>query len=113
MVGRKGVMDDLCRLDSALTIVDKDLWLHFQGLGFQLCTFFHKAFSRWFAGFLPTATLYRFWDYLFFTASRTRDDSDPPARHNLIDLALTCMSESVGRAQLLHCKSASEILECF
>jgi len=113
MVGRKGVMDDLCLLDSVLTIVDKELWLHFQGLGFQLFSFFHKAFLRWFAGFLPTATLYRFWDYLFFTASRTRDDSDPPARHNLIDLALTCMSESVGRAQLLHCKSASEILECF
>merc|ERR1719193_2609948 len=115
MIGRNGVMADLSLLDSALSVMDKELWLHFQGVGFQLFTFFHKAFLRWFAGFLPSPTLLQFWDYLFFTVMTPTNEEQSNSsyvlpdlrlteRHPLIDLALTTME--IGRDDLMHCQSS-------
>jgi len=121
MIGRNGVMADLSLLDSALSVMDKELWLHFQGVGFQLFTFFHKAFLRWFAGFLPSPTLLQFWDYLFFTVMTPTNEEQSNSsyvlpdlrlteRHPLIDLALTTME--IGRDDLMHCQSSLQIFQC-
>eukprot|EP00397_Hematodinium_sp_SG-2012_P000041 GEMP01000041.1.p1 GENE.GEMP01000041.1~~GEMP01000041.1.p1 ORF type:complete len:2091 (+),score=428.42 GEMP01000041.1:4855-11127(+) len=118
IIGSKGVMDDIILLDCALAVDDKDLWLRFQALGFQLFTFFHKAFVCLFAGFMPTATLFRFWDYLFFSASKfavpdlsrsAETTAVPNARHSLIDLSITVLR--VNKEQLLRCKNAREIAD--
>eukprot|EP00397_Hematodinium_sp_SG-2012_P000048 GEMP01000048.1.p1 GENE.GEMP01000048.1~~GEMP01000048.1.p1 ORF type:complete len:3361 (+),score=619.04 GEMP01000048.1:133-10215(+) len=118
MIGNNGVMHDICLLDSALAVIDKDTWLHLQGLGFQLYSFFHTAFIRWFAGFLPSATLFRFWDYLFFTASKFAAENPsalkvikggefPHGRHALINLSMAVMRKH--KKDLLHCTNAMQI----
>mmetsp|Transcript_80667 Transcript_80667/g.152431 ORF Transcript_80667/g.152431 Transcript_80667/m.152431 type:complete len:3749 (-) Transcript_80667:216-11462(-) len=108
-----GVTQDLFDLDSCLSRYQRDLWIHLKGLGFNLSTVFHGAFMRLYAFYLPTATLFRFWDLLF--SETTKEDGQKvsdanrkkPSRHVLIDLAYAALKYL--KSVLLQCNSVLEI----
>lgn len=106
----KGVTEDVFHLNSCLTRYNKELWVHMTSVGFNLSSVFHGAFMRWFAFYLPTATLYRFWDLLFSETINRSSGKGKPSRHVLIDLAYGALKAC--SPVLMSCNSSMEIHDC-
>merc|ERR1719487_792119 len=109
--------DDIFHLNSCLARYDRDLWIHMTGHGFHLSSVFHGAFMRLFAFYMPTATVYRFWDLLFSETTRYHHGNHDMKhikarypRHSLIDLAYGAMK--FCRSTLLKCESEREFRDC-
>lgn len=105
LADRRGAMEDVHRLHVALARYERQLWVHFNALGFHLAVVFHGAFMRLFATYLPTTSCFRFWDLLF--AESTKSLPHKPARHSLIDLAFGVLCKD--KSKLLKCNSALEV----
>jgi len=108
----RGVQEDVLHLSSIILTFERELWIHFGVVGFQLASVFHGVFMRLYAQTLPTASLFCLWDLLF--SESTRGPSTPgnhkPQRHTLIDLGYAALCQC--RAQLLQCESSLEIHDC-
>jgi hypothetical protein len=108
---RKGPFEDVNRVLFFLARFERDLWIHLSALGFHLSTVFYGAFMRLFASFLPSASLFRFWDFLFSeTVNPLRTKTKKPPRHCLIDLAFGTLQRC--KTQLLATESALEAQHC-
>jgi hypothetical protein len=105
LVAGSGAMQDVTLLECCLAYHENALWQRLQALGFQLSTVFYGAFMRLFATYMPTASVFRFWDILF--AQSTDFTTEPHARSYLIDLAFGLMRAK--RQELMQCNSALEI----
>jgi hypothetical protein len=100
-----GAMHDVALLECCLAYHEHELWLHMTKLGFQLPCVFYGAFMRLYATYMPTATVFRFWDILF---SQTTDPkAQPSGRAYLIDLAFAVVRAK--KADIMECESAVEI----
>jgi len=104
-----GAMEDIHLLDMCLAYHKAPLWNFFNAIGFQLASVFYGAFMRLFATYMPTLTVYRFWDILFaHTADpRVARKPNPNPRDPLISLAYGIIM--VTEKELMQCKSASEV----
>jgi hypothetical protein len=71
-------------------------------------TVFYGAFTRLYATFLPTATVFRFWDILL--PYSTHENAKPHARAYLIDLAFGVFK--TRKAEFMNCQSAYEMRCC-
>jgi len=100
-----GAMQDVTLLDCCLAYHEHDLWQKLNALGFQLSTVFYGAFMRLFATYMPTATVFRFWDILFSQSADPK--AQPHARAYLIDLAFGLMRAK--KRSLIACESALEV----
>merc|ERR1719305_1152979 len=115
-------MRDVYILFCALKRYQPDLHNHLSGLGFHPATVFYGAFMRWFAGYMPHATLFRFWDIMFSESTRHKFDAEAPPvgvqlgddrkprRHILIDFAYAVLKACIP--QLMRCESALEAKDC-
>lgn len=99
-----GAMLDVMLLDCCLAYYVPQLWNKFQQLGFELSTVFYGAFMRLFATYMPTASVFRFWDLVFF---RSTDPTESYARQPLINLAFGLLRSR--QKELLLCNSAFEV----
>lgn len=99
-----GAMQDIALLECCLAYHEHDLWLKLTCLGFQLSTIFYGAFMRLFATYMPTATVFRFWDILLSQSSDPK--AQPHARSYLIDLSFGMLRAK--KKELLQCESALE-----
>jgi hypothetical protein len=103
-----GALADVCLLESCLAYHEPKLWAYFNKLGFQIVTVFYGAFMRLFATYMPTATVFRFWDVLLpMSADPT---AEPNARIYLVDLAFGVLK--LRKEALMVCQSAVEIRAC-
>jgi hypothetical protein len=119
-------MNDVCFLDTALSIYEPALYQKLTSCGFYCSMFFYKAFMRLYASVLPELTLFRFWDRLFYETTAggpPEGKSDPmaqmpPQRAVLIELAFGALTQSEDeggmglRENLMACSSSAEILDC-
>jgi hypothetical protein len=67
-----GAMEDINLLECCLAYHEPELWMFMNRLGFQLPTVFYGAFMRLYATYLPTASVFRFWDILFTFATEEK-----------------------------------------
>jgi len=107
---RRGVMDDLLRLNYILSRMEPELWVHLNALGFHPSMVFHASFMRLFAFTLPVTSLFRLWDMLLGESCRRDLPANKPARHGLIDLAYAGLTTC--RDAILKCQSAAEVQSC-
>eukprot|EP00811_Abedinium_folium_P036606 NODE_92_length_3730_cov_8.224258.p1 GENE.NODE_92_length_3730_cov_8.224258~~NODE_92_length_3730_cov_8.224258.p1 ORF type:complete len:1121 (+),score=246.57 NODE_92_length_3730_cov_8.224258:36-3365(+) len=100
-------MEDVFHLDGILAIREIEIWTHLQSLGFQLQTVFYGAFMRLFAFMLPTASLFRLWDLLFYESTIS---DHKPRRHILLDFSYAAIRAC--KPTLIQCESAAEAHDC-
>eukprot|EP00931_Biecheleriopsis_adriatica_P040925 TRINITY_DN23439_c0_g1_i1.p1 TRINITY_DN23439_c0_g1~~TRINITY_DN23439_c0_g1_i1.p1 ORF type:complete len:3484 (+),score=873.59 TRINITY_DN23439_c0_g1_i1:112-10563(+) len=105
LVSGSGAMQDVHLLECCLAYHEKDLYLRMQGMGFQLSTIFYGAFMRWYATYMPTASVFRFWDALLLQS--TNPKVQPHGRVYLINLAFGAIRAK--RTELMLCESAFEM----
>lgn len=105
LVSGSGALQDLSVLECCVAYHMNDLWQHMTALGFQYSTVFYGAFMRLYATYMPTASVFRFWDILL--ASSTDPSMQPTSRTYIIDLAFGIIRSK--RELLMACKSALEI----
>merc|ERR1719183_3295594 len=98
-------MHDVALLECCLSYHEHELWSYMTRIGLQLPTIFYGAFMRLYATYMPTASVFRFWDILF--AQSTDFTTEPHARSYLIDFAFGLMRAK--RQELMQCMSALEI----
>eukprot|EP00928_Gymnodinium_smaydae_P067961 TRINITY_DN5099_c0_g2_i2.p1 TRINITY_DN5099_c0_g2~~TRINITY_DN5099_c0_g2_i2.p1 ORF type:complete len:3332 (+),score=752.58 TRINITY_DN5099_c0_g2_i2:2916-12911(+) len=101
----QGVIADVALLDCCVSYYEPKVWQHFDALGFQLATVFSGCFYRLYATYMPTSTVFRFWDALF--AHTTDSKAHPHGRAHLINLAFALLRAK--RADILLCESALEV----
>lgn len=134
LIAGSGAMQDVNLLECCLAYHEKDLYLRglalkevgrvaargMHSLGFEPCTIFYGAFmrqshlrliridqsDRWYATFLPTATVFRLWDAILFQSTNPKSQS-LGGRDFLIDLAFASMRAK--RNELMDCESAFEM----
>jgi len=108
-----GAMHDVALLECCLAYHEHDLWAFLTRIGFQMACIFYGAFMRLFATYMPTATVFRFWDILFSQSSDPK--AQPSGRAYLIDLAFAMLKSK--KESIMACESALEvrnlILGCF
>merc|ERR1711871_361119 len=68
----QGASDDIYHLNSCVSRYLPNLWIHMSALGFHLASVFHGFFMSMGAFYMPTATVFRFWD--LFISESTRHD---------------------------------------
>ncbi|CAE8604779.1 unnamed protein product [Polarella glacialis] len=100
-----GALQDVFLLECCLAYHENALWSRMNALGFQISTIFYGAFMRIFATYMPTASVFRFWDALF--AQSTNLKAQPHARAYLINLAFAIIRSK--STELLLCESAYEM----
>ena len=105
LLSGSGVMDDVHLLECCISYHLPKLWTKMVASGFQLSTVFYGAFTRLFATFMPTATVFRFWDILF--AQSTDPQALPNGRAYLVDLAYGIISSK--KEDIMQAQSAYEI----
>jgi len=110
LCNHKGAQEDVLHLATCLHRYDRELSTHLNSLGFHLSTVFHGAFMRLFAFYLPTASVFRFWDLIFSQSTRIPKGVNKGPRHSLIDLAYATLMRC--RPTLLLCDSALEVRDC-
>eukprot|EP00441_Pelagodinium_beii_P032443 CAMPEP_0197641952 /NCGR_PEP_ID=MMETSP1338-20131121/15748_1 /TAXON_ID=43686 ORGANISM="Pelagodinium beii, Strain RCC1491" /NCGR_SAMPLE_ID=MMETSP1338 /ASSEMBLY_ACC=CAM_ASM_000754 /LENGTH=3533 /DNA_ID=CAMNT_0043215005 /DNA_START=82 /DNA_END=10683 /DNA_ORIENTATION=- len=103
--GSGGPMEDVLLLECCLVYYDKDLWMRLQAVGFQLATVFYGAFMRWYATYMPTASVFRFWDALLMQT--TDPDAQPTGKAYLINLAFATLR--CKKNELMLAESAFEM----
>jgi len=99
-----GAMHDVALLECCLAYHEHELWSFMTRIGLQLPTIFYGAFMRLYATYMPTATVFRFWDILFAQTSDPK--AQPSGRVYLIDLAFGIIRSK--RDDLMQCESAME-----
>lgn len=99
-----GAMGDVQLLEMAVAHRDPELWRKFEAVGFHLSMVFYGAFMRLFATYVPTTTLYRFWDILF---AQSTDHTATFPRLHLVDLAYGILKAE--RAELMLAESTAEV----
>lgn len=100
-----GAMHDITLLECCIAYHSTVLWQRMNALGFNLATVFYGAFMRLFATYMPTSTVFRFWDIVF--SQSTDPTAQPHARAYLIDLAFGIIR--TRKLELMACKSAKEM----
>jgi len=105
LVGGSGAIQDVHLLECAVAYHDKELYQCMSAMGFDLSTVFYGAFMRWFATYMPTASVFRLWDALLLQSSNPK--AQPHARANLIDLGFATLRAK--RTELMSCQSALEM----
>jgi len=100
-----GAMQDVALLECCLAYHEPEIWKCLNAIGFQLPCVFYGAFMRLYATYLPTASVFRFWDILFSQSSDPK--VRPHARVHLVDLAFGVIRAK--KAELLLCTSADEV----
>jgi len=119
MADHSGAMYDVFLLHCIIVHKDRDLSIHLNAQGFHLCTVFYGAFMRWYAFYLPTASVFRLWDLLFSESTRHERRKGleshestrlKPQRHVLINLAVAVLKAC--RPKLMNSDSALEAKDC-
>jgi len=105
-----GALEDVQILGCCLMYHDRDLWNRMQALGFHMANTFYGMFMRLYATYMPTASVFRFWDLLFSQSTLHQEMVNPHARGHLIDLAFGVLM--ARKADLMLCESALEMHEC-
>eukprot|EP00933_Yihiella_yeosuensis_P053655 TRINITY_DN5191_c0_g1_i4.p1 TRINITY_DN5191_c0_g1~~TRINITY_DN5191_c0_g1_i4.p1 ORF type:complete len:1026 (-),score=234.54 TRINITY_DN5191_c0_g1_i4:181-2922(-) len=108
LVAGGGAMQDVALLECCLSYHEPQVWQRLNAIGFQLSTVFYGCFMRLFATYMPTATVFRFWDMLF--AQSTNNKASPNARAYLVNLAFGIIRAK--KLELLVCESALEMRQC-
>jgi hypothetical protein len=103
-----GAMDDVFLLECCLAYHAPDLWMFLHRIGFQLPTVFYGAFMRLFATYMPTATVFRFWDILITYSQEPH--AQPHHRAYLIDLAFGVLRSI--KEDIMQCESAYDVRTC-
>lgn len=106
LLAGSGAMQDVNLLECCMAYHERDLYFRMTALGFELSTIFYGAFMRWYATFIPTATVFRFWDALLFQSTNPKTQS-LGGRDYLIDLAFATLRAK--RNELMECESAAEM----
>jgi len=106
LIAGGGAMQDVNLLECCVAYHERDLFFRMSALGFELSTIFYGAFMRWYATFMPTATVFRFWDALLFQSTNPKTQS-LGGRDYLIDLAFGALRAK--RNELMECESAAEM----
>lgn len=100
-----GAMHDVALLESCLAHHEPQLWQKLNCIGFQLATVFYGAFMRLYSTYMPTSSVFRFWDLLFSQSTDPR--ALPHHRVYLVDLAFGVLRPR--KLQILACQSALEV----
>jgi hypothetical protein len=102
-------MNDVNLLEGFLVGQEPVLFQYLSSIGFHLATVFYGAFMRLFATYMPTATVFRFWDILFAESTRPLTGSEKQgraARDLLVTLAYAIVRSK--KDSLLLCQSGAE-----
>jgi len=105
LMAGNGAIQDVHLLECCLAYHEPGLWNAMNRLGFTLATVFYGAFMRLYATYMPTVSVFRFWDLLF--AYSTEPNPQPHQRVYLIDLAFGVLSSR--KADIQMCNSAHEV----
>ncbi|CAJ1444994.1 unnamed protein product [Effrenium voratum] len=105
LIAGSGAMQDVNLLECCLAYHERDLFFRMTCLGFEVSTVFYGAFMRWFATYMPTASVFRFWDALLFQSTNPKTQS--LGRGYLIDLAFGTLRAK--RTELMACQSGAEM----
>jgi hypothetical protein len=73
-------MLDINLLEGYLAGLDIELYQYLSSIGFHVSMVFYGCFMRLYATYMPTSTVFRFWDMLFAEAVRPQD---PPSSNPL------------------------------
>mmetsp|Transcript_14093 Transcript_14093/g.26206 ORF Transcript_14093/g.26206 Transcript_14093/m.26206 type:complete len:3581 (+) Transcript_14093:145-10887(+) len=98
-----GAMDDVATLEVTLAVLEPKIFFKFNAIGFMPATVFYGCFMRLYCTFMPTASVFRFWDFLMYNIGQ-----DPASGRNyLISLAFGIIHSKADA--ILECKSAAEV----
>jgi hypothetical protein len=100
-----GASQDVWLLECCISYHEKELWTRMTAMGFQLMTIFYGAFMKWFATYMPTASVFRLWDALLFQS--TNPKANPSPRAYLINFAFAALRAK--KPELMVCQSAAEM----